>query len=348
MAFRQYTECVKPGNFVDFSFNAIGIRNILIVFLSGGFGVWLIAIFAGGPVGLMVGVALFTMIVAYLYWWLHGRLICHNEQPCLLGVVQSLSAADPLQKAGDDDFSMNVLLAPGPTGSIEFFKQHNLPAPPVSAYQNTLQGRLVSPQQPILDVGRTYVSDEGHLKYITGLHCEFEGSGIHNLLIWAGVVLGLLVAALALTLFAPGLSQLITVLILLAIVFGGTGLLTGPFAGPGAAGAGDPTNVDESLKDLVDGDIVVVKGEWVYDSLHGGWNEIHPIRACVRIGQAIAFGDPWPPGLTTDAEVQTALGRWCAMLEDADDTEDGGSRDNPENDWVIHPLVDGCGGPIIL
>jgi hypothetical protein len=26
--------------------------------------------------------------------------------------------------------------------------------------------------------------------------------------------------------------------------------------------------------------MVVVKGKWVYDSLHYGWNEIHPVRAC--------------------------------------------------------------------
>lgn len=31
-------------------------------------------------------------------------------------------------------------------------------------------------------------------------------------------------------------------------------------------------------------DILVVKGSWVYDSAHEGWNEIHPIKHCQTIG----------------------------------------------------------------
>jgi hypothetical protein len=56
---------------------------------------------------------------------------------------------------------------------------------------------------------------------MTGLHCESRAA-IRNLLIWAGILLALLLAALALMLFAPGLGQLITLLLLLAFLFGGT------------------------------------------------------------------------------------------------------------------------------
>jgi hypothetical protein len=355
MAYRQYTKCEEPGDFIDLSLNAIGIRNILILFLSGGFVVWILAVFAGGPAGLMFGIAVFLEIVAYLHWWLNGRLICLHDEPCLIGMVRSLSAADPLEKAGDDDFSMNVMLAPGPTAFRTDFGSPSLPGPPppVSDYQGALQGELVSEQPSILAIGRAYVSDEDHLKYMTGLHCEFEGSGIHNMLIWAGIVLALLIAALAVLLLAPGLGWLVTLLILLAILFGGTGILTGPLAGPLAAGAGHPTDVDESLRTLARGDIVVVKGEWVYDSLHFGWNEIHPIRDCCVIGKTF-IGGPWPAdlgnglGLDDDAKVQATLDRWCRMLDDARDCEDGGSRDDPANDWILHPLVDGCRESVVI
>ena len=350
MAFRQFTQCVQPGEYSDLSFNLIGVLNIIGYLVTGGFAVVLVAAIAGGPVVLMAFIALFVLVVMYLRWWLHGRLICLDDQPCLIGMVRKLSPAEPLEKGGDDDFSMNILLAPGPTALIEDFGQPNRPdpPPPVSAYQGALQGRLVSPQPSILGIGRTYVDDEGHLAYVTSLHCEFEGSGIYNMLILAGIILGLLVAALALMLFLPGLGQLSQLLILLAILFGGTGLLTGPLAGPLAAGAGHPTDVDESLKSLERGDIVVVKGEWVYDSLHGGWNEIHPVRACCKIGVSIPIGGEWPAGLRTDAEVQVTRDRWCRMLDDADDCEDGGNRDDPRHDWVIHPLVDGCRPPIVI
>jgi hypothetical protein len=345
MAFRQYTSCEQPGDYVDFSFNAIGIRNILILVLSGGFGAWLIAVFVGGPLALMAAVALFVTVVAYLVWWLHHRLICLGGDRCLVGVVRSLGPANPLEKAGDNDFSMNILLAPGPTALRQDFGAN--PAPPIAEYQTQVQGVLVSPQPQILAIGRTYVSDAGHEKYITALHCEFEGSGVRNLLIWASAVLAFLAAALAIQLLAPGFGWLASLLILIAIFLGGSGALIGLGAGPGAAGSGDPTDIDPELATLKKWDIVVLKGSWVYDSLHHGWNEIHPIKACCKIGETFENG-PWPPELATGPLVETLVKKWCGLIDDCDKAEEEGSRDEPEHDWVVHPLVDGCRPDVII
>lgn len=349
MAYRQYTSCEQPGDYVDFSLNAIGIRNILIVVLSGGFGAWLIAVFAGGPLALMAAVALFVSLVAYLVWWLHHRLICLGGDRCLVGMVRSLGPANPIEKAGDNDFSMNVLLAPGPTAFISDFGSPSVPGPPpdVAAYQTATQGVLVSPQPQILAIGRTYVSDAGHLKYVTALHCEFEGSGIRNLLVWASAVLAFLVAALAVQLLTSGLGWLVSLLIMIAIFLGGSGALIGLGAGPDAAGAGHPTDIDPELATLKRGDIVVLKGAWVYDSLHHGWNELHPIKACCKIGET-TIGGAWPPELATGPAVEALLKTWCGMLDDCDAAEEGGSRDDPAHDWVLHPLVDGCRPPVII
>ena len=110
MAAKQYTECVQPDDYVDLSGTAVGFRNILILLLSGLFTAWLIAIFVGGPPYLIGAIALFTTIVIYLTWWLHGRLICLGRE-CLVGVVTGAGPSDPAEKGGDNDFTMGLSFA---------------------------------------------------------------------------------------------------------------------------------------------------------------------------------------------------------------------------------------------
>ena len=159
MAYRQYTQCVKPSDYSELSFNTIGILNIIAMVFSGAFFAFILAAVAGGPVGLSIAIGVMVAVVAYLHWWLNGRLICLNDQPCLIGMVRGLHAADPKPwppgKAGDDDFSMNVLLAPGPTGFRKDFRINNLPVPPVSEYQDALAGKYgLAEQTTILAIFR--------------------------------------------------------------------------------------------------------------------------------------------------------------------------------------------------
>jgi hypothetical protein len=332
MAFRQYTSCVGPSNYVDLSGTAIGFRNIFILVSSGAFAVWFIAVILGGAPAITAAIVLFTLVVTYLTWWLEGRLICLGGETCLIGVVTGAGPSNPMEKAGDNDFTMNVLLAPGPTNynaaTAEYWK------PP--------QGHLVAEQQAILDIGRGYVQDADHKKYVTSLHCEFEGDGIYRMRLWAIVILALLVASLFLPPFLSGLAIILAIIAILA----GLGDVLVP---PGAPGAGDPTDIDPMLGTLHRGDIVVVKGEWIYDSLHHGWNEIHPVRACMVIGKMELSNDeelPWPPEFSA-AEIELTIKRACAALSDADGAVEDGSQDDPQNGWVIHPLIDGCRPAII-
>jgi hypothetical protein len=349
MAAKQYTECVQPDDYVDLSGTAVGFRNILILLLSGLFTAWLIAVLVGGPPFLIGAIALFTTIVIYLTWWLHGRLICLGRE-CLVGVVTGAGPSDPADKAGDNDFTMNVLLAPGPTKFTE--DKHVY-------WETEPQGHLVAENDAILGIGRGYVQGGAdHQKYVTALHCEFEGDGIHKLRQWAIAILGVLVLALAFDLLGvPILKGLLIILAIILSLFAGSDWIVPP----AAPGAGDPRDIDPKLGELRAGHIVVVSGVWVYDSLHHGWNEIHPVLDCAILGEMYlgntgdpADAAPWPTDfcggfdLGTQAGVEDGLARWCAKIEECHETEDGGSHDDPANDWVIHPLVDGCKPPPII
>jgi hypothetical protein len=338
MSVKRYTSCVAPSDYTDLSFTAIGFRNVFLLILSGGFIAWIAVVILGGPL-IAYAIALFTSAVIYLDWWLHGRLICLGLDQCLVGIVTGLGPADPVEKGGDNDFSMNVLLAPGPINYAE----------PKSKYWNTLpQGHLVAEHPDILAIGRAYVQDDGHKKYMMSIHSEFEGDGIATLLLWAKVILALLIASL----FVPPVIK--AILLLLAIFLTLVNILDVLTSPPGLQGAGDPRDVDPLLS-LSKGDIVAVKGSWVYDSLHHGWNEIHPVTAC-EVRAHIPLPDleialdppPWPPEFDSEPKVTAFLNEWCFAIQQADDAEDGGSRDDPANGWVIHPLVDGCKPPPII
>jgi hypothetical protein len=356
MGYRQYTSCVEPTLYIDFlqpwrvpgpSFSAYlwfgAIIAALVAGLINAYNLYLLPI--------LIGLAI--LIVLFLIWWLRGRLICLGGERCAIGVALGRPHSQPLQKAGDDDASMNVLLAPNPTAT----DPDAIDAIPKDDYTGGQQGYLTKEQDAVLQIGREYVSDTEHVrKYIKSLHCEFEGSGMRNVLAWASVVLALLIAALAVLLmvpppFGPVISWLIMLLAgLITLIAGGAALIH-------PLNPGDPTDINPNLGMLAKGDIVIVKGDWIYDSLHTGWNEIHAIHDCQIIGH-MDYDDnafvPWPAdlgggfGLDTQVKVEQAVDHWCKALDEAHATEEGGTRDDPQHNWVIHPLIDGCTVPIIL
>ena len=42
------------------------------------------------------------------------------------------------------------------------------------------------------------------------------------------------------------------------------------------------------------------------------------------------------------------LTRWQAAIADATTAVNNGNRDDPANDWILHPLVDGCESTVIV
>jgi hypothetical protein len=346
MAHRQFTSCVRPIFYIDF-LNPLGV-------VAGSAYLWFGALIAGIVAGLIYAfnvvaipilIGLVLLVIAFLTWWLHGRLICLGGVRCAIGAVRSVGDPQPTSKGGDDDATLNVYLAPGPT-NLKSDKE---------VYWNTLQGELLKEQSQVLQIGRGYVREGKNLKYVQSLHCEFEGSGIRNVLIWANVILALLVAALlVMTLVPPPVGPILGLILRILAAVLSVGALGIQFFGP--LNPGDPTDVNPDLNKsvLVPGALVVVKGDWIYDSLHQGWNEIHAVHACQIISEVRLNEDgSWPAdigggkGLDTPEKVKALVDEWCLAVDQADEAEEGGSRDNPEHDWVVHPYVDGCSTVII-
>lgn len=338
MAFQQYTKCVNPAGFTDLSpENWVGklfiVQGALVLLGVVGLAVAAALTPMTSKPAILVAILLVLEIIAFLTWWLEGRLICLNEAErncAIIGRVKSHGLAESF-KGGDDDYSMNLLLAPG-------------------------QEHLLAVNPKITNIGRGYSTKE---KYFDFLHCEFEGDGIYQIREYMYVILALLTLAF----YLPWpLDLIVSALALLIGLLGGLNDFRSPANAPNP---GNPLDVNHNLGTLSGGDLVVVKGEWIYDSLHAGWHEIHPVRHCEIIleRENILVPDAeldWPHYVVTNpatglpvnfldaASVEDFRQVWCGLIKDGESAEEDGSRDDPKNDWEIHPLVDGCKAPIII
>lgn len=346
MAFKQFTSCVTPDKYVRVSVTYRILTGLIATAVT------FIGIFFTSPLGLAIGYALIVLllaIISFLYWWLNGRLICLGGERCIIGVVMGRPSVQPFSKAGDDDASINVVLAPSPVDTSKSLNEALDANPKEDYWNNPVQGAIVKPSDAVLAIGRGYVADAEHEHYLKAIHSEFEGSGIHDLLEWTVVVLALVIASMIIATI-PGLGWLVTLLRILAGIVAAIGLGLGLFHPPHP---GDPNDVNPGIGTLERGVVVVIKGDWVYDSLHDGWNEIHAIHACQKVGKFDpANPKAWPvldngmPLATVD-DVKAAIGFFCDAIGKAEDAEDGGNRDDPQQNWVVHPLVDGCSTVII-
>lgn len=215
MTYKQYTSCVNASNYIDLSFHRAGVVNLILILLAVGIIAFVSIYFLGGYGAIVAGIALVSTVIVFLRWWLYGRLICLGDDPrncAIIGMVRSHGPSNPREKAGDNDYTMNVLLAPGPTTYDEYLLD----------YTRAPQGHLVSRNPIVFGVSRGYVNAGKNLKYMKAIHCEFEGDGIRRLLDAAYGVLAILIASLVI----PGFWIVAVIIAILAI-------LRGIFAEPG-------------------------------------------------------------------------------------------------------------------
>ena len=193
------------------------------------------------------------------------------------------------------------------------------------------------------------------LKEAQALHCEFEGSRIRdvfNTLDFAHVQCdtsgfwGFLcdVLNLVISLFL-GLPKLIAAAVAWANADDGS-----------FSDAYDAAGGEVKL-----GDSLVVRGRWVYDSAHSGYNEIHAVRTVQKTQPApqeaagtftkfIEFHNMWcgelakvpptPPPTRDPQRPPPGTGDEIPMTPAQRATYDAQQQD--ENRWVYHPAIDGC------
>ena len=339
MPYRQYTRCVQPQDFVDFS-RAVRIAAAGIT--SGAIAAALAAA-AAEPWCLLIAaeIGLLVSVIAYCRIWLYDRLICLGGDVEVIGVVASISPPNTAlwDLDWDNDYSINVLMencAYRCTGA--------------EAAGSMPYGNLVRQQPGIASIGRhtpghAAFTDPDGTQHTFGLHCEFEGEGNQTLLDAAEAALAFAVGALIACLLLPwplalmlGVAALL--LMILAAIIGNYVRGGSPEDVESGVGELHPIQTDAEGNVVPGASMVYVAGTWVYDSLHEGWNEIHPIKAFTLVGGPEGWPGDWGAPPVVIERVNDAL----------DDAESDQTRDHQrkrEHQWEIHPSVDGCSSVII-
>jgi hypothetical protein len=374
--FPSYTNCSSPSGWYKVPVWALAL-------IGGVGLAALIAAAAGGAAVPGVAAFMATVCLAFITfcnWWLNVRLICLGGDRSAVGAIYHLEPPSPTWNAFalgsyDTDYSFNLLL-------WQFTPKHELPKSfvdhqwdaaafaqleadwptlpplvpnvPFAAVQSEVE--RITAQQTMASRGLTFVgqdvesADEPSPQPAGGtaqhflLHCEIEGPGMRDLRTLMWVLFGVFVAAAALAaipVIGTALAAILSILAFLAFLFGGAAIThddASPPAGGGWGGSFDA--YEDAGKHDGNVDLAYVYGRWVYDSLHDGWNELHPLHFMLKIGQAkqgdLVNGN-WPDDL---GEKQK---RYDELYTGINDPGTPGKQSEPQNGWVVHPVLDGCG-----
>jgi len=400
----QYTTCVQPENYKDYV-----IAPELIIAIPS-----IVAFIATGNIPALVialGACLSAFHTAVTYM-LHGKLIClpNADSACVIGTVANIEEVGQdkiLFALIDNDFSINIVLQPFDTEAFG-----SAAAPNQELARQGPQGNLlkVQPNMPLEDNGSpkyggyfsTWIHNhkndqfyayEGEFEQdgikewvkehpetfgnwwsyrtlrLPVVHCECEGSRIHDVLDalesfpgggskfckknWFTKFLCKVVA----TLFLP--------YILAKVIYKWA-----------AADGGDPdmARLDPGSGEIEVGDTLLIKGRWVYDAAHSGYNEIHAVSTIQKLlprsyGLQVPpdiFGILYPTwcGLVRPIIAQLAVAppttgppspgphpgkppgqiiyfpNLLGMTPEQEELYNNQRR--PDNRWQFHPAIDGC------
>ncbi|MFZ2504573.1 MAG: hypothetical protein WAW88_18065 [Nocardioides sp.] len=321
MAFKQYTGCSTPSTWLSgAAYVAIATAGLAAVLALAGF--------ASGPCGLiLLEVFAAASGAAFCDWWLNMRLVCLGGDESVVGMVVSVEPPSEKDWPGsvDSDFSMNLLVYPTMPGVTQADLETSSPYGRLAARTPDLKSHIS------FFTGESATDAHGTTSAV--LHAEFEGAGIVALRTALLVAYGIAAAAYAVC-FIPVVGWIAAlILALLALLAAFLGTLLGDDGSPGDV-TGSPTEFHQP--DPATGlgaDLLYVAGRWVFDSLHTGWNEIHPIKVCTKVG---SWDGAWPGDIE---QIKEKLDDGFATAG-SDEVHDAQGR--PENKWEIHPAVDGC------
>lgn len=396
MSFTQYTKCVDVKNKVY-----PGQPTAVAVIAA------IATLVAGGGLSPYTAIPLLLIVIGFCNWWLYDRLICLGGDRCAIGFLGAVEPSDGKSglEAFDTDFSFNLVLAPHQYQELppDYPPKPPIPAPPLTnsadwadkqfkealhrqIADDGLQGVLIKETATTGDektiFGTKKYDFEGYFSTLGGqsvkytyqpyLHCEFEGAGIIDLLHSAEAALAFATAAAVVCAIpiigwiACAVLSLVAAIIAIAGIF----VAMNDRAKPSVY---DPVTGKTSDELHSGHDILFVKGTWVFDTFHEGWNELHPVKKCYRIATAsfvrtdvIDWHDAiasfmvatgrwiWDPAqlpalkpIKLDGPPQPHdwtdwVAFWCDHVETTSNPLTVAAQARPENQWTIHPLVDGC------
>jgi hypothetical protein len=362
MAFKSYTTCVQAGDYedLDMTLEEVGAASALL---------------AGGAASVLAISFAVSALEKACNYMLHGKLVCLGGDRCAVGTLVQFETTSEKSFPDDidNDFSMNLMLWPffleDFVDETDFSKAYGrvtsdpdqgalvTERPGMPKPHEADDGSRYDPYKADVDIVDAYAIGGfntmvplTHSIKVPVLHCECEGSRIHDILQtlediggfgtgicgWKplGIPIGKVVCTIVQTLLAP------IVLAALTIAW---------FAAD--EGNADDARTDPEAGELKLGNIVVITGRWVYDAGHTGWNEFHPVKTIQKISES-----PFGPEPGADL-----FKRWCTLTSEVPPPDRDGPGEQPasmtpgqqdtwdaqqraEHRWVLHPAVDGCRG----
>lgn len=348
----QFFKCVSPSNFKPLtSVIALGIISGALIIAD-----ILIAIVSGAAVpglGIVAGVLLIAAVFELCAFLSGGKLVCLGDDSCTIGRIMKLIPVGS-DKSGfekmDDDFTIDTL--PSPHSPVELLSDITMTDPNQGPFL-VEQGATNGLGLPFAGVSVKF----DNIDHDTDVfHVEVKGCRVHDVcIVWKALSFGApIVGAICSIPLIGWVICAIAALIWLAI----TAIATA--AAWAGAHAGDINDVyDPAAGELTGadpktgegGDVILVRGDWVYDAGHSGWNEIQPTRFVQKLTgvvdakyQAMAKADD-----TLVAEFKKeVLDPWCFHVGVASDPLTIAAQKDPANGWHIHPSVDGCQTPPVI
>jgi hypothetical protein len=331
MSAPQYTECVDRAAYEDPGFGPeIFVAVAGLVYAIGTFGISLI----------FSMVAAMSALMKVCDYILYGKLVCLEDDRCAVGRVASFETVD--DKSGvdklDNDFSINLLLAPHHLGEFSFGTKktnyESLKNDTTSWGFGDLPGKLIT-EQPSMPIPReskgadepdkahtarydptfrtypssNYISWEdppsswgGHPFEVPIFHCEIEGERAH----------AVCATLAALSSAIPGFGKFCRWKPLgipigrwaCAIVAAVLGPIVLAALGIAWAAGSDDNRSFDGAGSLARGEAVIIRGRWCWDAGHSGWNEIHPVTSVQKIDDPTVLDGPL---------FKDAVAKWCKL-----------------------------------
>jgi hypothetical protein len=265
---RQDTQCVPPSGIYSWG------QGIFAGAAGAALTAALITAAAGGGAALAIGIGLMFVayggLSGYCDWYFNHRLVCIRDSVTAVATVHTTNVGF------DGDYCLEVLLAPTQPGAS------------LAELQAGPQGFLMVNQFPSLPYDPDPAGGSFDWNGTPLLETEIEGSRMKSVC-EGGTVGAILGGAAGAAIVAACVAASFTLIGFILCVIAGliaAGLITAAGAGIGylAGDEASPSDAGET-REISANDCVIMRGRWIYDSGHSGYNEIHGIMRIMKLDE---------------------------------------------------------------